>query len=1054
MTQTKANKSKILMLVLGLTMCISLMLGIVFASPTSTVYAEGETLTPYDIIYINNNPLNNGYYLKTSDGDQLNGNPDTGYVAKYKDGVLTLNNFNGGYVGINPGVSGYFTINLIGDNIITGGQNGVFIDGEHEGRVTITSNANGKLTINASSSVSSVWGIACGASVMAKNIDVVIGGNAQVTINATSNGENKQVHGIHARNVTIEDNASVNITAKNTNNSTASQWVSGIFAKNNATINTDGNIDIDATMAGGTDAYSYGIQNCKTMTKAGNMTIKYKKAGSNGWPITGGDVDNTTHAVNEDSGNCFASYRYGTPRYVAAINGTLAGPGVPKEANSGSGYFLAGDLVTLSAPSLQVSKTDTTNIPFDKWFSFASDAVITNATSQNGAKLTVQDKNVEVRANYKAFTVQPVFERESGTKGTVTFTLISNEFNQSNWIKIRPINDLTISKGNVVSVDGTTYKATLEDNGTVYGTPAGEYVVEVEYNNRTLYSEPFTVDYTEKKATIDSVTIFGEQGEAIANTDITVTLTGYTFETALSGDWITNLPDGLVQSVTRISDTKAKITVSGTPTALSDQFVEITIPKANITGLASDLTAESNSDAKFNIVATLTEIAIPKAKTNLTYTAGSQIGVESGVGYTLTGNSGVDAKTYTAIAKLESGYKWNDGTITDKEISWSIGKRNPIVSDFNFYEPSNLTYDGNAKTATVSLIAFYGDETGFTVTVKYKKGGVIVSDVKDAGEYEVYIDTTATANFNAATDIHDASWKFTIAKAEQSAPSASLFTTVAPTTTTTTDGKITGITAEMEYRKVGDSAWTSGTGSDVTGLSSGKYQIRFKETDNYNAGEVVEVQVPESGVSSYNLTVIGGTGEGVFIQGASVTITANAPATGKRFSGWTIEGISGLDTTKTSLTFNMPAGNVTATANYEDIEYTITVNGGTGGGTYKQGDEVTVTAEDKEGKEFVGWQDASGNIVSTQKEYTFVVKDEMVLTAVYQDKAPGGGTIDGEIAPAPDKNGLSGGQIAGIVIGSIAGVGIVGFAIFWFVVKKKTFAELISAIKALFNKKQ
>jgi hypothetical protein len=1053
MTHTKANKSKILMLVLGLTMCLALMLGIVFASPTSTVYAEGETLTPYDRIYVNDEALNSGWYLDES-YTQKKGNPTSDYVAKYNNGVLTLNNYHGGDIGTSAPASGYYKIDLIGENTINGGQRGVFIDTSREGRVTITSSVNGKLTINASSA-NSVWGIACGASNSVKTTDVVIGGNAQVTINATSNGENRQVDGIHARNVTIEDNASVNITAKNTNNSTASQWVAGIFAENNVTINTNGNIDIDVSVAGGDSAYSYGVRNGKTMTKAGNMTIKYKKAGSNGWPITGGDVDNTTHAVNvnEDSGNCFASYRYGTPRYVAAINGTLAGPGVPKEANRGSGYFLAGDLVTLNAPSLQVSETDTTNIPFDKWFSFASDAVITNATSQNGAKLTVQDKDIEVRANYNAFTAQPVFERESGTKGTVTFTLISNEFNQSNWIKIRPINDLTISKGNVVSVDGTTYKATLEDNGTYYGTPAGEYVVEVVYNNRTLYSEPFTVDYTEKKATIDSVTIFGEQGETIANTDITVTLTGYTFETALSGDWITNLPDGLVQSVTRISDTEAKITVSGTPTALSDQFVEITIPKANITGLTSALTAESNSDAKFNIVATLTEIAIPKAKTNLTYTAGSQIGVEGGVGYTLTGNSGVDAKTYTAIAKLESGYKWNDGTITDKEISWSIGKRNPIVSDFNFYEPSNLTYDGNAKTATVSLIAFYGDETGFTVTVKYKKGGVIVAEVKDAGEYEVYIDTTATANFNAATDIHDVSWKFTIAKAEQPAPSSSLFTTVAPTTTTT-DGKITGITAKMEYRKVGDSAWTSGTGSDVTGLSSGRYQIRFKETDNYNAGAVTEVDVPESGVSSYNLTVTGGTGGGVFIQGASVTITANAPATGKKFSGWTIDGISGLDTTKTSLTFNMPANAVTATANYEDIEYTITVNGGTGGGTYKQGDEVTVTAEDKEGKEFVGWQDESGKIVSTQKEYTFVVKDGMVLTAVYQDKAPGGGTIDGEIAPAPDKNGLSGGQIAGIVIGSVAGVGIVGFAIFWFVVKKKSFAELISAIKALFNKKQ
>ena len=1130
MTHTRANKSKILALILGLTMCLALMLGIVFASPTSTVYAEGETLTPYDIIYINNKPLNNGYYLKTSDEEQLNGDPTSDYVAKYKDGVLTLNNFNGGNVGINPAVSGYFTINLIGDNIITGRQKGVFIDGEKEGRVTITSNANGKLTINASSA-ESVWGIACGASVIAKNIDVVIGGNAQVTINATSNGENKYVQGIHARNVTIKDNASVDITAGTTNSNSSNDWTKGIFAYGKATINTTGNIDIDVTKAGDDSAYSYGIfsNSAADYTKVGNMTVKWKVNKYNshyGSPILNGTFSKEDHAINES--NCFASYRYGTPRYVAAINGTLVGPGVPESWNTAGGNFLAGDKITLNAQNLQVSETNMTNIPFDKWVSFASDVTITNPTSQTGAEVTVPNKDIKVIANYKAFTAQPVFERITDTQGTVTFTLISNEFDRNIWLKIRLINDLVISKDSptvtVAPDSGTTYKATLEDNGTVYGTLPGEYVVEVVYNNKTLYSEPFTVDYTERKATIDSVTISGEQGEPIANTDITVTLTGYTFETALSGNWITNLPAGLVQTVKRISDTEARITVSGTATALSDQVVNITIPKANITGLTSDLTVESNSDAKFNIVATLTEIAVPTAKTGLTYTNSEITGVDDGVGYTLTGNKGVVAKNYTAIAKLKSGYKWNDGTITDKEISWSIGKRNPVVSDFNFNEPSNLTYDGNAKTATVSLIAFYGDETGFAITVKYKKGGVIVAEVKDAGEYEVYIDTTATANFNSATDIHGASWKFTIAKAEQSAPSASLFTTVAPTSETSTDGKITGITAKMEYRKVGDSAWTSGTDSDVTGLSSGRYQIRFKETDNYNAGAVTEVDVPESGVSSYNLTVTGGTGGGVFIQGASVTITANAPATGKKFSGWTIDGISGLDTTKTSLTFNMPANAVTATANYEDIEYTITVNGGTadktkakygesvtitanapatgkefdkwvvtgitlsdedlakstvtfempasnvtmeahfrdieeapsieikveggtGGGTYKQGDEVTVTAEDKEGKVFKCWKDESGNIVSTDKSYTFTVAEATTLTAVYEDRSSGGG----EITPPAKKDGLSGGQIAGIVIGSVAVAGIGGFAIFWFAVKKKTFADLGVALKKGFT---
>lgn len=42
-THTKATKSKILALILGLATCLALMLGIVFASPTSTVYAAGET---------------------------------------------------------------------------------------------------------------------------------------------------------------------------------------------------------------------------------------------------------------------------------------------------------------------------------------------------------------------------------------------------------------------------------------------------------------------------------------------------------------------------------------------------------------------------------------------------------------------------------------------------------------------------------------------------------------------------------------------------------------------------------------------------------------------------------------------------------------------------------------------------------------------------------------------------------------------------------------------------------------------------------------------------
>ena len=105
---------------------------------------------------------------------------------------------------------------------------------------------------------------------------------------------------------------------------------------------------------------------------------------------------------------------------------------------------------------------------------------------------------------------------------------------------------------------------------------------------------------------------------------------------------------------------------------------------------------------------------------------------------------------------------------------------------------------------------------------------------------------------------------------------------------------------------------------------------------------------------------------------------------------------------------------------------------------YAHGESVTVTAEDKEGKVFKGWQDETGKIVSTEKSYTFTVNDDTTLTAVYED------------APAT-KKGLSGGQVAGIVIGSVLLAGIGGFAIFWFAIKKKTFADLGVALKKGFT---
>ena len=78
-----------------------------------------------------------------------------------------------------------------------------------------------------------------------------------------------------------------------------------------------------------------------------------------------------------------------------------------------------------------------------------------------------------------------------------------------------------------------------------------------------------------------------------------------------------------------------------------------------------------------------------------------------------------------------------------------------------------------------------------------------------------------------------------------------------------------------------------------------------------------------------------------------------------------------------------------------------------------------------------------------QNHSLFVRINRKKATAVYVDKSSGGG----EITPPAKKNGLSGGQIAGIVIGTLLFAGIGGFAIFWFAIKKKNFKDLGEAFK-------
>ena len=90
-------------------------------------------------------------------------------------------------------------------------------------------------------------------------------------------------------------------------------------------------------------------------------------------------------------------------------------------------------------------------------------------------------------------------------------------------------------------------------------------------------------------------------------------------------------------------------------------------------------------------------IAALKAKVpegqKLSYNGKEQTGVAEGSGYTLSGNKAVKPGSYKAAARLAEGYAWEDGTVKDQEIAWSIEALKAKAP-----EGKKLTYTGKELT--------------------------------------------------------------------------------------------------------------------------------------------------------------------------------------------------------------------------------------------------------------------------------------------------------------------------------------------------------------------
>ncbi len=145
--------------------------------------------------------------------------------------------------------------------------------------------------------------------------------------------------------------------------------------------------------------------------------------------------------------------------------------------------------------------------------------------------------------------------------------------------------------------------------------------------------------------------------------------------------------------------------------------------------------------------------------------------------------------------------------------------------------------------------------------------------------------------------------------------------------------------------------------------------------------------------TTYPVTVTNGvinndTGNGNYAAGTVLTVTANAPANGSHFTGWTGTTSALANAAFSTTTVTVPASAVTITANNATTSttYGLTVINGTGGGTFAPGTAVAVVAAaPATGYQFAGWTGSTAALANSAAPSTtlFMPSGTAAITATY-----------------------------------------------------------------------
>ncbi len=504
------------------------------------------------------------------------------------------------------------------------------------------------------------------------------------------------------------------------------------------------------------------------------------------------------------------------------------------------------------------------NIATYKYLRFVPDTTAPRMTSvtgpSNGTYDTAQNLEFEVEFDevvtvwtsgvpYLALTIGSQSKRAAYVDGSSTTTLIFRYTVQSGDVDA----DGIVCASPMV-LNGGSIRDYSNNNAVLTFTPPNMTGVFVNASAPAIATEPLNLTVNVGQSVAFSVAATGSaplsyqwQQKTAAAGSAFADISGATLPT-LS---IPNTTYAMNGNQYRCVVSNALGTASSAAATLTVNRLVSATPTASVTTVAK--TSATQPGVSFTLT---NSTSYANGQTWAVYTGLTGQTLASGVTATNIGNS----LTIAHATDIPAGTYYVSVTESDKtesaRLALTVGAYVPPALTGTVTISGTTQY---GKTLTAAYTS--GNNTG-TLSYQWKRGGADIGT--NANTYTLVaadIGQTLTCVVTSDVQTGPVSSVATAAIGKADGPAVTGVAAVNCTTISNNDGKLTGVTTAMEYKRSGTTGYTAVTGGEITGLTSGTYQVRVKETATHHAGTpralVIEAYVP--GALTGTVTISGTT---------------------------------------------------------------------------------------------------------------------------------------------------------------------------------------------------